>query len=163
MLKRAAVYRPTASVVRLDTDFKSTYPGHAKRAFGKRKLVHSRTLGSERRDQKSRLAAINLTEAMMRDLTGRLRRESWLVSKKCSYLNLHLGLYCARRNWVRPRFNRDSQCPGEIAGYAGRRLRTGELVGWRQDWGERSPSPYGDGRRSVDEEWKESQDSTLIT
>ena len=89
----------------------------------------------------------------MRDLTSRVRRQSWLTSKKCEYLNLHLGLYCAWRNWYRPRFNRDRECPGQIAGYARRRLTKWELVGWRQDWGQLSLSPYGDGSLAVDEEW----------
>ncbi|MFT7171486.1 MAG: hypothetical protein ACI80K_004640, partial [Paracoccaceae bacterium] len=28
-----------------------------------------------------------------------------------------------------------------------------ELVGWRQSWGQLSPSPYGDGQTSVGDEW----------
>ena len=153
VLKRAAALRPAAPVVRLQTDYKSTYPGYAAEAFGGRAIEHERTLGSDPRGARSPLAAINLTEAMMRDLSGRVRRESWLVSKAYRYLNMQLGMYMTWRNWVRPRFNRDRKCPGEIAGIAGRRLRPGELVGWRQDWGERSPSPYGDGVRTVGEEW----------
>ena len=153
VLRQAAAFRPAAPEVRLDTDCKTTYPGYAKEAFKGKPLVHRQTLGSDPRGRHSPLAAINLTEAMMRDLTGRLRRESWLVSKRYRYLNLHLGLYCGWRNWARPRFNRDSKCPGEIAGFARRRLTGGELVGWRQSWGQLSPSPYGDGQSSVGEEW----------
>lgn len=155
VLARAAAFRPTAPLVRLDTDFKSTYPALANEAFAGRALEHYQTLGSDPRGPRSPLAAINLTEAMMRDLSGRLRRRSWLASKACRYLNLQLGMYCAWRNWARPRFNRDKRCPGEIAGVATRMLRRSELVGWRQDWGARSPSPYGDGRREVGAEWVE--------
>lgn len=153
VLGRAAAFRPAAPSVLLDSDCKSTYPAFAAEAFGATPLGHTRTPGSAPRDQRSPLAAINLTEAMMRDLGGRLRRQSWLVSKACEYLNLQLGMYTTWRNWARPRFNRDSKCPGEVAGLAERRLRPGELVGWRQDWGPRSPSPYADGRRVVGEEW----------
>ncbi|MEM7516446.1 MAG: hypothetical protein AAF368_05945 [Planctomycetota bacterium] len=154
VLARAAAFRPSAPLVKLDTDCKSTYPGFATEAFGSTGLLHRTTLGSDPRNAHSPLAAINLTEAMMRDLGGRLRRESWLTSKRCKWLNLHLGLYCAWRNWVRPRFNRDDRCPGEIAGFATRRLKRAELVGWRQDWGARSPSPYGDGGTEVSAEWR---------
>ena len=153
VLERVAAFRPSATSVQLDTDFKSTYAAHAARAFEGKRLTHRQTLGSAPRDQESPLAAINLTEAMMRDLMGRLRRRSWLVSKMCKYLNLHLGLYAGWRNWVRPRFNRDDQCPGEIAGFAKRRLKRRELVGWRQDWGQRSPSPYGNGLPTVAKLW----------
>ena len=153
VLERVAAFRPAAPEVRLDTDCKSTYPGYAKGAFEGMPFTHRQTLGSDPRGRHSPLAAINLTEAMMRDLTGRVRRESWLVSKRCCYLNLHLGLYSAWRNWVQPRFNKDKQCPGEIAGFAQRRMARGELVGWRQSWGQLSPSPYGDGQTSVGDEW----------
>ena len=137
----------------LQTDCKSTYPGLAKAAFGECRLVHGQTLGSDPRNGESPLAAINLTEAMMRDLTGRVRRESWLTSKRRRFLNLHLGMYAAWRNWVRPRFNRDEMCPGQVAGLAARRLSPGELVGWRQDWGQRSPSPYRRGDQAIQLEW----------
>ncbi len=153
VFRRVAMFSPAAKSVHLDTDFKSSYPRYAQEAFGAADLVHRQTLGSGPRGEHSPLAAINLTEAMMRDCNGRLRRESWLVSKRCRYLNLALGLYCGWRNWSQPRFNRDSECPGEIAGIAERRIRRGELVGWRQDWGLQSPSPYGQGRSTVGEEW----------
>ena len=153
VLEQAASFRPAARVVVLETDYKSTYPMLAREAFGNRHLVHGQTLGSAPRNAESPLAAINLTEAMMRDLTGRVRRESWLTSKRRQFLNLHLGMYAAWRNWVRPRFNRDDRCPGQIAGLATRRLVPGELVGWRQDWGQRSPSPYRKCGVSVRTEW----------
>ena len=153
VLKRAASFRPNASVVRINSDFKTSYPGLIARVFTRSKVQHHKTLGRAPRNADSPLAAINLAEAVIRDLTGRVRRESWLTTKKCAYLNLHLGLFCCYRNWVRPRFNRDHECPGEIAGFAERRLRPGEVVGWRQDWGQRSPSPYGMGQRAVESEW----------
>ena len=151
VLRRAAMFRPAAPEVVLHTDLKTTYPGYAQEAFAGMDLVHRQTPGSDPRGKESPLAAINLTEAIMRDLIGRVRRESWLVSKEYEYLNLHLGLYCGWRNWVRPRFNRDTKCPGEIAGAADRRLTPAELVSWRQDWGSLSPSPYGDGQGTVAE------------
>jgi len=78
-------------------------------------------------------------QALARDLMGRLRRRSWLVSKKRRYLDLGLQLFAAYRNLVRRRFNRDDFSPAQFLGFTSRRLRVGELLGWRQDWGERSP------------------------
>jgi hypothetical protein len=110
-----------------------------------RSLVHLRTKSVEPRTTRNPLFPINSEEADMRDKLGRLRRESWLVSKMCKYLNLHLALYSAWRNWARPRFNRDRETPGQLMGLAERPLRAAELIGWRQDWGALSPCPFGCG------------------
>ena len=135
--------RPSCSSVVLRTDEKSTYPGLVHRAFRGASIAHLRTKSVLPRTEANPLFPINHTEALLRDLVGRLRRESWLVSKQRAFLNLHLRLYAAWRNWVRPRFNRDQQTPAQYAGFAPRRLRPGELVGWRQDWGARSICPLG--------------------
>ena len=55
----------------------------------------------------------------------------------------------AWKNWVLPRFNRDTDAPGVLAGWAPRNLKIGEFLGWRQDWGARSPCPFGGGRRAM--------------
>ena len=73
------------------------------------------------------------------------------ASKLRKYLSRHLELHIARRNWVRPRFYTDRESPAMFAGFAPRRMRLRELVGWRQDWGLRSPCPFGHGKRSVSE------------
>lgn len=114
-----------------------------------RRLVHLRTNSRVPRTTRNPLFPINSEEADLRDKLGRLRRRSWLVSKMRKYLNLHLALYSAWRNWVRPRFNRDCETPGQLAGFAVRPLRSAELVGWRQDWGALSPCPFGRGLLTV--------------
>ncbi|MCB9915906.1 MAG: hypothetical protein H6828_12315 [Planctomycetes bacterium] len=143
---RRAARMGFSGVVVLRTDEKGTYSSYARRAFRGRRLVHLRTSSKIARDRRNPLFPINHTEAVLRDLMGRLRRRSWLVSKRRRFLNLHLALYAAWRNWVRPRFNSDDLCPGELAGLVPRRLSAGELVGWRQDWGGSSPSPSWTGR-----------------
>ncbi|MFT4543366.1 MAG: transposase-like protein [Planctomycetota bacterium] len=65
----------------LSTDEKSSYGGLATKAFGKRRLDHRKTDSKLMRDTRNPLFAINHEEAVIRDLMGRLRRESWLVSK----------------------------------------------------------------------------------
>ena len=136
---------PTAPVVHLGSDEKMTYPSYFEEAFENRERKHTTTSGKAPRGVGTPLFPINLTEAIMRDHTGRLRRDSWLNSKKRTYLNLHLAFYASWRNWVLPRFNRDEYSPGVLAGMAPRNLTRGEIIGWRQDWGPLSPCPYLNG------------------
>lgn len=131
----------------LQTDEKSTYPGLAAEAFGASRLVHQTTPSELPRWTWNPLFAINHTEAMLRDLTGRLRRESWLVTKRRRYLDLGLQLAMAYRNLVRRRFNHDKESAAQLAGFIERRLTPGEVLGWRQDWGEgRSIHPSSSSR-----------------
>ena len=146
--KRAARCLPNSKEIRLFSDEKSTYGGLCLAAFGEVKLYHDRTSSLLPRGKKNPLFPINHMEACARDWIGRLRRESWLVSKYRWFLNLHLRLYSAWRNWVRPRFNRDEASPGMLMGFVHKRLRPHQLLGWRQDWGLQSPHPLHDG--SVD-------------
>ncbi len=141
-LQAAAETRPAAATVILGTDCKASYPGFISRVFADRKVYHQQTLSKKPRGAGTSLFAINHTEACLRDRVGRLRRESWLVSKKCRYLDLHLRLINGFRNWVIPRFNADKMTPAQFAGFAERPLRLSELLGWRQDWGALSPSPF---------------------
>lgn len=139
----AADTHPTAGTVIIGTDFKATYPSYIAKAFAGRSVHHQQTMSVAPRGIGTPLFAINHTEAVLRDHVGRLRRESWLVSKKCEYLDLHLRLINGYRNWVRPRFNTDAMTPAQVAGYARRPMKMRELLGWRQDWGALSPSPFG--------------------
>ncbi|MEM8713509.1 MAG: hypothetical protein AAGG01_21400, partial [Planctomycetota bacterium] len=121
--------RPKCTSVVLRSDEKSSYPGLLRRAFRGVSIAHLRTKSVAPRNEANPLFPINHTEALLRDLVGRLRRESWLVSKQRTFLNLHLSLYAAWRNWVRPRFNHEEHTPAQYAGFARRRLRPSELVG----------------------------------
>jgi transposase-like protein len=133
------------------TDMKSSYVPLAREAFGKARLVHSQTSGRLPRAVANPLFPINHTEAMARDLTGRLRRESWLVSKKRRFLDLGLQIFLAYRNYVRRRFNFDRQSPAQMLGFAPRRLEETELLSWRQDWAGRSIHPLASRQESVEE------------
>jgi hypothetical protein len=97
------------------------------------------------------LFPINHTEAMMRDLQGRLRRESWLVSKKRRYLDLAVQLWMAYRNYVRRRFNFDDRTPAQVLGFVPRRMTPGELLSWRQEWGALSLHPLARNGASIGE------------
>jgi hypothetical protein len=148
-LRRAAQMASGLKRLRLHTDEKSSYPRLAAEAFGAARLEHTTTHSEVVRGTWNPLFPINHTEAMLRDLLGRLRRESWLVSKKRRYLNLALQYFCAYRNYVRRRFNRDSASPAQLLGITRRRLLPTELLSWRQDWGARSPRLVGSGTVSV--------------
>ncbi len=125
----------------LETDKKSSYSGLAAQAFGKNRLVHRTTSSRLPRTTANPLFPINHTEAMLRDLTGRLRRESWLVSKRRRYLDLGLQIFIAYRNLVRRRFNFDRESPAELLGFVRRRMTETEVLSWRQDWGAKSIHP----------------------
>ena len=123
----------------LISDEKVTYPGIANRVLGDRLvgvIQHSSKLP---RNTENPLFKINLTNAMARDLNGRLRRRSWLVSKMRKFLRCQLGYFMAYRNYVRVRFNAEKMTPAEHHGFRSRPMTPEELLGWRQDWGALSP------------------------
>ena len=136
-LERGRALTAHLQFVTLQTDEKATYPRLFDQVFGIHRVLHRTTSGELARGCWNPLFAINHTEAMLRDLAGRLRRESWLVSKRRRYLDLGLQLHMAYRNYVRRRFNKDRQSAAEVLGFLPRRLAPGELLSWRQDWGPR--------------------------
>lgn len=140
-LRRGADLLASDALVRLETDEKLTYPMHARDAFGLRPLVHSKTNSQLARMTWNPLFPINHTEAMMRDLLGRLRQRSWLASKKRRYLDLGIQMWMTYRNLIRRRFNHDQASPAEMLGFVDRRMTHGEVLSWRQDWRKQSIHP----------------------
>jgi hypothetical protein len=142
-LRRAAQLLEERASVVLHTDGKSSYVPLALETVGgdERRLQHVRTSSKLPRTAANPLFPINQTEALGRDLLGRLRRESWLASKKRRFLDLALQVFMTYRNYVRRRFNFDVESPAMCLRYLKRRLRPTEALGWRQDWGERSIHP----------------------
>lgn len=149
-LRRGAELAGELDKVPLQTDEKSSYRGLAAEAFGRSRLLHSRTSSRLARGTWNPLFPINHTEAMARDLMGRLRRESWLVSKKRRYLDVALHVFLAYRNYVRRRFNHDDFSAAEMLGFAPRRLTPGELLSWRQEEGRESIHPLARRQESID-------------
>jgi hypothetical protein len=150
-LKRASSLAHELATVRFETDQKKSYPGLIRQAFAQGKpIVHERTSSRRVRDVSNPLFAINQTEALARDLMGRLRRDSWLASKKRRYLDLALALFLAWRNLVRRRFNRDQASPAQMLDFVPRRMSAEELCSWRADWGKRSIHPLSWCHESID-------------
>ncbi len=137
--------------VTLHTDQKASYATLARGVFGDR-LTHLTTAGTRLRDTHNPLFAINTTLAMTRDNCGRLRRRSWLVTKKAERLQEHLFVFTAYRNYVRRRFNRDKEAetPASFLELLPRNLYRHEILAWRQDWGDLSIHPMSnDGAHTV--------------
>jgi transposase-like protein len=126
----------------LRSDMKASYGRIAKKVFGDR-VVHETTPGTLVRTAYNPLFPINTTLAMTRDNCGRLRRRSWLVTKRARCLQEHLAIFAVYRNYVRRRFNRDlpQSTPGRLLGLLPRALLPAEVIAWRQDWGGRSIHP----------------------
>lgn len=126
----------------LRTDQKTSYSTIAKEVFGDR-VEHETTSGTLPRTVQNPLFPINTTLAMTRDNCGRLRRKSWLVTKKADQLQNHMHLFRLYRNYVRKRFNHDKEqgSPATHLQITPRSLTVAEAMAWRQDWGVRSIHP----------------------
>ena len=135
--------------ITLYTDEKKSYSRLARRAFGAKRLTHRTTNSKLARTTWNPLFAINHEDARLRDMLGRLRRQSWLVSQRRRYLDLVLQVQIAFRNLVRTRFNYDEASPAQLLGFVPRRLTKREVLSWRMEWGKRSLHPLSRGRRSV--------------
>lgn len=135
--------------VTLYADEKSSYPGLARRAFGRERLTLHTTNSKLARTTWNPLFPINHEDARLRDMLGRMRRQSWLVTQRRRFLDLVLQVQIAYRNLVQARFNYDRESPAQMLGFLPRRLTKHEVLSWRQEWGRRSLHPLSGGRRSV--------------
>lgn len=152
VLRRLRQLAPTGPLL-LQTDEKQTYAALIRQLFGTR-AVHHTTSGSDPRTARNPLFPINTTLAMTRDNCGRLRRQSWLVTKRRRYLTAQMHLFVAYRNYVRRRFNRDARgdTAAKLLRIVPRALGPQEVVRWRQDWGALSVHPLSSrGERTVTE------------
>jgi hypothetical protein len=149
-LGRGAALAGDLKTLVIETDEKRTYPSLLREVFGGHRIVHDTTKSTRKRDVSNPLFPINQTEALARDLMGRLRRQSWLASKKRRYLDLALALFIAWRNLVRRRFNHDEGSPAQFLKFAPRRMTEEELCSWRQDWGRRSIHPLAWNAESIE-------------
>lgn len=146
--------------VPLRTDQKGLYRTLARKVFGAERLHLTQFSGKLPRVPGSPLFRINHTAALARDLNGRLRRRSWLASKKRHFLERQLGIFMCYRNFVRRRTNRDPRSPAMVLRWLEERLTVQKLIGWRQDWGRRSGHPLSDQARSI-REVNEARDAEL--
>lgn len=151
--KRLAAHTKHVDTIEFVSDKKHLYGQLLAKWFTNRgkQVVHRLVSSRRKRDQTNPLRHSNLTNAMARDLVGRLRRESWLVSKRRRFLRLQLYVFAAYRNFVRRRINRETPTPAEALGFSKRALTFEELLTWRQDWKGRSIHPIALRTESVAE------------
>ena len=148
VFRRLKVFAPTGQSFAFASDQKHLYSTMLRRFFDW-EVPHTKVSSEQRRDQTNPLKHINLTNAMARDLNGRLRRESWLVSKARRFLRLQLHVFAAFRNFIRRRINRASPTPAERLGFVSRRAEFEDLLTWRQDWKWRSIHPMARRTESI--------------
>lgn len=149
VLEKVKSLFPRAATFLFQTDERSVYRTYLRDVFEEVHVQHESTPGSAPRGHGTPLFPINQTEAITRDHLSKLRRQSWLHPKRREHLQPRLALHRAIKNYVSARFNCDRESPAQILGFAPRRLQLRELYGWRQDWGQRSPCPFGNGERSL--------------
>ena len=148
--RRLRVLTQEVGVLNLTSDRKYLYSQLLRKFFGDN--TNHVTISSKRkRDQTNPLKHINLTNAMARDLCGRLRRESWLVSKARRYLRLQLHVFAAYRNFIRRRINRAPETPAQRLGFLPCAATFEDLLTWRQDWKLSSIHPMAKRAESVAE------------
>ena len=133
----------------LKTDRKPSYRSLLRGLDPERKITHQRFSSTIRRDQWNPIWVINHTLAMQRDGCSRLRRRTWCHAKRALQLWAHLGVYYAWKNFVRPRFNGDQECPAQIVKLTDRRWGETELVRWRLDLGKASIVSLPDRRHAA--------------
>ena len=149
--RRLRFFTRKIEVVDFASDKKHMYSSLL-RSFFAEKATHKKVSSKLKRDQQfNPLRHINLTNAMARDLCGRLRRESWLVSKARRYLRLQLHVFAAYRNFIRRRINRQQGTPAEALGFLWRTAAFEDLLTWRQDWRLQSIHPLARREESVAE------------
>jgi len=148
-LERGKDLLACGATMTLYSDEKSSYPGLACDAFGASFVSHKRTNSRLARTTWNPLFPINHEDARLRDMLGRLRRQSWLVSKRRRCMDLFLQIQMAYRNLIRKRFNYDEESPAQLLGFLPRRLSLGEALSWSQKFGKRSPHPLSRRGRTV--------------
>ena len=123
---------PTADLLNLQTDRKSSYRSLVRQLFAGRLGSHVRESSKRARDYGNVLFPINHTLAMMRDGISRLVRRSWAASKKRSRLELHLWIWAVYRNYIRGVTNVEPEVtPAMSIGVESRPWRRQELLRWR--------------------------------
>lgn len=115
----------------ISSDYKSSYPTALKEVMPGT-YCHVRHSSKTRRDRANPLFPINLMLAMMRDGLSRLVRRSWGVSKMRQWLEKHLWVWIAYRNYIRPLTNRSPHITsGQALGVVHRRFTKATFFEWR--------------------------------
>ena len=88
-----------------------------------------------------RVSLPDSTLADVRERTGPRSGEPSPKSQLWRFPNVALQMWLAYHNYVVPRFPRDDSSSAQRLGLVRRRMKPGELLSWRQDWGGESIHP----------------------
>lgn len=113
------------------TDKKTTYPGLlAARLPGT--YTHARHDSTAERTRHNPLFPINHILGMLRDGPSRLVRRSWAASKERRWLELHVWIWIAYRNYIRGITNKSRwMTSAEVLGVVTRRFTKRSFFEWR--------------------------------
>ncbi|MFN0244358.1 MAG: hypothetical protein ACKVWV_15835 [Planctomycetota bacterium] len=118
---------PGSGAVHVHTDRKTSYASLLRKRFGER-LRHVRISSKLVRNKHNPLFMINHTCALVRDALSRLVRRNWAHSKRRAWLDRHLWIWLAYRNYLRGKINKQPNItPAMKLGLAAKRFRLNEF------------------------------------
>jgi len=131
-LARLAAAMPQHARLDIQSDQKSLYRGLIHEVFPGRLASHAVESSRAPRNYKNLLFPINHTLAMLRDNVSRLVRRNWGASKRRAWIERHLWIWVAWRNYLRPvTVKAGVPTPGQIVGLTDHRWEVAELLRWR--------------------------------
>ncbi|MFN0241788.1 MAG: hypothetical protein ACKVWV_02765 [Planctomycetota bacterium] len=131
---------PVGGPLQVCTDFKASYRAQLLRRFGDR-VLHQRVSSKSRRDTHNPLFMINHTCALLRDGLSRLVRRNWGHSKRRAWLDRHLWIWIAYRNYLRGKVNATpTTTPAMRIGVASRQFTVAEFFATRARFSNVAPA-----------------------
>ena len=123
---------PKQARLDIQSDQKSSYRCLIHEVFPGRLASHAVESSRAPRNYQNLLFPINHTLAMLRDSVSRLVRRNWAASKCRKWLERHLWIWVAWRNYLRPvTVKAGVPTPGQIVGLTDHRWEAAELLRWR--------------------------------
>lgn len=130
VLDQLGTLLPGAGGIDVASDGKKTYPKLLAQRFGGR-VRHVQLPSNRKSAVFDPLFPVNHALAMARDGLSRLVRQTWAASKRREWLERHLWIWVAWRNYVRTRTNTAEETAAMALRVCDSRLSVQELVAWR--------------------------------
>lgn len=121
---------PAGGPIDVSSDRKATYPKLLVQRFGAR-VRHVQMPSNRKTAAFDPLFPVNHALAMVRDALSRLVRQTWAASKRRAWLERHLWIWVAWRNYVRTRTNAVEESPAMALKVCHSRLSVQSLTTWR--------------------------------
>ena len=130
VLEQLEIAVPSEGTIEVSSDRKKTYPKLLAARFGDR-IRHVQMPSDRKSAVYDPLFPVNHTLAMARDGLSRLVRQTWAASKRREWLERHLWIWVAWRNYVRARTNAVRETPAMALKVCPRRFSVQSLTAWR--------------------------------